>query len=161
MDSRTVNVGVASAVTIPIPAGTVNAASKLASQEIKACYLNSASCDHTFTNTLTLEGNKALSTSGFITANAAQTEIYAYPVGPTHVGTWKVWVAQNTVSGGDPSYLAVTITVGCTITNVASPTAPSTAGGWTLTYNIFSDALVIDTSTILYPQTPLCGYPVT
>jgi len=68
---------------------------------------------------------------------------------------------QDTASGANPNYLAVTITVGCTIASIASPTAPSTAGGWNLEYSIYYTALVIDLSTITYPQTPLCGYTVT
>ena len=47
------------------------------------------------------------------------------------------------------------------ITDVASPTAPSTGTGWTLTYNVYELSLGIDLSTILYPQTALCGYTVT
>lgn len=97
---------------------------------------------------------------GFITVNADSTSIDVYPTGPTHVGTWLINLTQDTASGANPVFEAVQITVGCTITNVASPTAPSTAGGWTLTYNVYDNSLAIDLSTIAYPQTPLCGYTV-
>jgi hypothetical protein len=69
-------------------------------------------------------------------------------------------LTQDTASGPNPNFEAVQITVGCTITDIASPTAPSEADGWTLTYEIYSNVLSIDLSTISYPQTPLCGYTV-
>lgn len=49
----------------------------------------------------------------------------------------------------------------CVITAIASPTAPDEGNGWTLTYNVYDSGLVIDLSTIEYPQTELCGYTVT
>lgn len=60
-------------------------------------------------------------------------------------------VTQDTASGPNPNYQGIQITVGCTITDVASPTAPATADGWTLTYNVYDATLAIDLSTILYP----------
>ena len=127
-------------------------ASKSASQAIAACYLNSASCDETSTLTLLFDNGAALSTaSDFITVASNSNSIAVYPVGPSAVGTWTIMVTKNTVSGPNPVFSGVRIIVGCTITAVASPTAPSTAGGWILTYDIYSNALPIDLSTILYP----------
>lgn len=107
-----------------------------------------------------MDNGNALSTAGFITPNAGQTSLSLQATGPTHVGTWKIMATQDTASGPNPAYLAVTITVGCTIASIASPTAPTTVGGWNLDYNIYYSALEIDLSTIAYPQTPLCGYTV-
>lgn len=108
-----------------------------------------------------LKDGSALSTAGFITVNGDKTSLDLLPTGPSHVGTWEIWATQDTASGPNPNYLALTITVDCTITAVADPTAPSVAGGDTLTYQIFYTALEIDLSSITYPQTPLCGYTVT
>ena len=156
----TVNIGVGSASTVAIPTATANAASKTASQDIITCYV-SGSCSETLTNALLLDTGAALSTAGFITVNGDQTSIDVYPTAPAHYGTWLIMVTQDTASGANPNFEAVQITVGCTITDVASPTAPSSAGGWTLTYDVYGDALGIDLSTIDYPQTPLCGFTVT
>ena len=60
-------------------------------------------------------------------------------------------MTQDTASGDNPVFEAVQITVGCTITDVASPTAPSEGTGWDLTYNVYENMLPIDLSTILYP----------
>ena len=65
-------------------------------------------------------------------------------------------VSQDTVSGANPTFTGIVLTVGCTITAVASPTSP-VQPTWSLTYNIFDAPLIIDLSTIDYPQTPLCG----
>ena len=98
--------------------------------------------------------------SDFITVATDSTYIDVLPTGPTHIATWTIVLTQDTASGANPVFDAVQITVGCTITNIASPTAPATADGWTLTYEVYSNALAIDLSTISYPQTPLCGYTV-
>ena len=158
----TVNVGVSSALTVAIPTASANAASKTASQEIITCYEDvSSNCSEALTNSLLLSTGEALTVPGFITVNSDSTSIDIYPVGPTHVGTWLINVTQDTASGANPVFEAVYITVGCTIANVASPTAPAEADGWDLTYNVYENSLAIDLSTILYPQTPLCGYTVT
>ena len=65
----TVNIGVGSATTVPIPTASPNTASKSASQDIITCYLNSATCDETLTNALLFDNGDALSVPGFITVN--------------------------------------------------------------------------------------------
>ena len=147
----TVNVGVSSATTVAIPTATANTASKSASQEIITCYENSSPCSETLTNALLLSTGEALSVPGFITVNSDSTSIDVYPTGPTHVGTYLINVTQDTASGANPVFEAVFITVGCTITDVASPTAPDEANSWDLTYNVYETMLNIDLSTILYP----------
>lgn len=159
---QTINVGVGSSTTITIPTATVNTVSKSASQEISACYLSSGTCAETSTLSLLFDTGAALSSaSDFITVAGDSTSIAVYPVGPTAVGTWTIMLTQDTASGPNPTFAAVQIIVGCTITDVASPTAPDEANSWTLTYEIYGNALSIDLSTIAYPQTPLCGYSVT
>jgi hypothetical protein len=156
----TIDVGVGSAQTVSVPVATVNTASKSASQEIAACYLNSGSCVETSTYTLLLADGSAL--PAFITPNADNTALDIYPtVGSTDIGVWSIMMTQDTASGANPAYEAIQLTVGCTITDVASPTAPATANGWTLTYYIYESDLTIDLSTIAYPQTPLCDRSVT
>ena len=125
--------------------------------------MNGGTCSEAKTNTLTFykDGVLEAGTPDFITVNGDKTSIDVYPVGPTHRGTWLVSVVQDTDSGANPSFEGVQIVVGCTITNVASPAAPSTVGGWVLTYNVYEATLPIDLASITYPQTPLCGYTVT
>lgn len=149
---RTINVGVGSSTTLTIPLATVNTGSKSASQEISACYLNGGTCAETSTLSLLFDTGAALSTaSDFITVAADSTTIDVYPIGPTAIGTWTIMLTQDTASGPNPNFAAVQIVVGCTITSIASPTAPSEGNGWTLTYDVYSNALSIDLSTIDYP----------
>ena len=158
--TKTINVGIQSPESVTIPPATVNGASKTASQEIKTCYLGQNTCDETSTFSLALSTGATLASTGFITVSNDSKTLSVKPTGPTHIGTWTIKATQNTASGPNPVYTAVVITVGCTITNIASPAAP-TSPTFKLSYNIYDTALTIDLSTIQYPQTPLCGKTVT
>ena len=127
----------------------MNTPSKTASQEISICY-NGGTCDETSTFSLLLSDGKALNTAGFITVGTDSTSIDVYPVAPEHIGTWTIMVTQSTVSGDNPSFAGIIITVDCTITDIPSPSPPSTPG-FTLTYKIFDIPLEIDLSSISYP----------
>ena len=59
-------------------------------------------------------------------------------------------VTQDTVSGPNPIFTGIILTVDCTISAIASP-APPSEPSWTLTYKIFDEPLVIDLATIDYP----------
>jgi hypothetical protein len=149
----TINVGVGVAESVNIPVATANTASKSATQEIAKCYIGGA-CVETSTYALLLDTGDALpltGNSGFITVNGDSTIISVYPTKPADIGTWLIMMTQDTASGANPAYEAVLLTVGCTITDIASPTAPDEGNGWTLTYNIWETDLLIDLATILYP----------
>ena len=120
----TINVG-DSSKTMTIPLATVNEASKTTSQEIKSCYPNSACAETATWSLVLLEGDAALSTTGFITAAGDSKTMTVHPTAPAHIGTWSIKATQATASGADPVYTAFIITVGCTITAVASPSPPA------------------------------------
>lgn len=156
---QTINVGITVGEAVSVPVATPNDASRSASQEINRCYIGSA-CVETSTYALTLADGSALPLSGnggFITLNGDSSAMTVYPTKPEDIGTWSIWMTQDTASGANPYYEALEITVGCTITDIASPTAPDEGSGWTLTYNVYDPDLSIDLSVIDYPQTPLCG----
>ena len=65
------------------------------------------------------------------------------------MGVWIISVTQTTTNGLDPVWDAVQITVGCQITSItpqAAPTEPTTV----LTYNLYSEPLLIDLSSWAY-----------
>jgi len=136
-------------VTVTIAPATINVPSKTATQPIRACYLASG-CDENSTWTLLLADGNSIASAGFITVAANKQSIVVTPTAPAHIGTWVIKATQATNSGPNPVYTAVTITVGCTITNIASPTAP-TSPTYTLSYNIYDTALTIDLAAILFP----------
>ena len=78
------------------------------------------------------------------------------------MGVWTIRVTQTVTyaSRGTTSTIvfdAVTITVGCTITNVPNPSPPTTG----LTYSLYEPTLVIDLTSIPFTQSPPCAYPAT
>jgi len=153
----------ATATPITLIIATANAASKSASPPIRKCYLNSGTCDESATYTLTANKNGGSfgALPSFIVQATTTNGVTVTPAGPTDVGVWTIHAVQNTASGADPSYNAITITVTCAITSFTSPTAPNLS---TRTYNVWSPKRVIDMSLgayATYAQTPNCGYAVT
>lgn len=133
MTSQTVNVMLssASATAITVPLSTVNVPSKTASSAIESCYALGTPCAETFTVVMTLDSHDtvpkngaALSTTGFVTSNGSTTNpILSFkPLTPAHKGVWVFRADIDTASGPNPSYLALTITVGCIVSSIANPT---------------------------------------
>ena len=151
-----VDVAEAAAVTISITPATPNEDSKSASQAIAKCYADSESCDETSTFSLLLSDSNTVDTAGFITVSGDSTEITVQPIAPEHIGTWTIVAMQDTMSGGNPEFDAITITVGCTITSFDAQAPPDTQ-----VVNLFTNApFLIDISTWTYTMVPSCGYTV-
>jgi len=145
---------------ITTPVASVVAASKTASADIRSCYLNSGTCDETFTLTASLVNGSAL--PSWITFDATNRRITVDPLTSAAIGVWNIKVTQNPVSGFDsvqttakPAFESVRLTVNCSVTAFLNPAAPSLAAR---TYNIYSPTKSIDLTPTFALQTPLCDY---
>lgn len=137
----------ATSTTVNLNTCSYNVASETASPPIRKCTGGSV-CAKTSTYTLTATKNgTAASWPAFMLQTTTTNTIVVTPAGPTDVGVWVVHVVQNTASGPNPSYDAITITVPCVITALTNPTAPSLADR---TYNIWSPKKLIDMSAVAY-----------
>ena len=71
---------------------------------------------------------------------------------------WVVKVTYTPTEGNStPTYTAVTITVSCEVTSFAI----SGAGTTSISYNVFAPLSIIDGSTLVFTQSPACGYTFT
>ena len=143
---------------VTIPSATPNAASKLPTAQIRACYADGAACPETSTYAAIHVASGVL--PDFITQDAATDALTVTPTLAVHRGTWVLQITQTTASGEDRTFDGVTIEVGCTITDVPSP-SPPTSESHQLTFTLYSTTLFIDVSDILYVQDPPCEYDVT
>ena len=156
--TATVNVGDNETKTFTLPVATVNEASRTASREIAVCYEEGDSCAESYTLSLELSDGRPVGSSGFITAGIGAKEVDVGPVAPEHYGTWTIVVTQTTANGNDPVFDAITITVDCTIRDIA---LASPAPAEQYSYKISDPTLEIDLSELQYVQTPNCGKSVT
>jgi len=157
MTSQTVNVMASSGstVAITVPKPTVNTPSKTASSAIESCYSLGTPCAESFSVALTIEShdtvpkNAAISTAGFITSNGSTSApvLNFKPISPSHKGVWVIRAVVDTASGANPSYLALTITVGCTVSSIANPTSGFNAA---YNYNIYEASMPLDMSGLTF-----------
>jgi len=77
------------------------------------------------------------------------------------VGTHNLIVVFNPTYGSDKTYTALTFTVTCEVTSWTIPSAPTSGGGFDLSYVVFETPLPIDISPLAYVQSPVCGYTFT
>jgi hypothetical protein len=133
--------------------GTVNAASKLASPAIRAC---GNSCPVTSTLTATQKGGAALDAS-WMSFDTNTNQFTLNPRTSAHIGIWTFTILQTVAagSGANISYDGVRVTVGCFITAMPSPAAPTT--GLTAELYTLKEISLLNT---VYTQQPPCAYTV-
>ena len=152
----TVAVDSTSSPTILVP--TSNTDARSTSLAFDNCYDDEGSCPTTgaFTSILQSDGNALPSFITFISTSEETQTITVAPIASTDIDVWELQATFVPTNGGTITYSAIVITVTCTVTGFAAPDDPSA-----LTYNVFGAANFVDVSTLMYTQTPSCGYDYT
>ena len=147
--------GSTTTVTLPLP--SVNANAYTSGPAMRACTSGSCATTGSFT-TIVLTDDSSL--PSWITTANSNTELSIAPTSGTVKSSnpWVVKVVYTPTAGSNnPAYTAVTITVTCEITSWSM----SGAGSTSISYNVFARTTVIDATTIVYTQSPACGYTFT
>ena len=72
------------------------------------------------------------------------------------MGTHTVFAVFTSTYGDDPFYTAFVFTVTCEVTSFALPSDPSN-----VSYTLFTASNEVDLTSLVYVQTPACGYAYT
>ena len=141
--------------TVNFPTATQNELSKTTTPAVRKCFASSGTCPFTSTWTPT-------SLEAFIVQTGTTDEVIATPTTAAHMGTWIIEVTQtvtytNFGTTATIVFDGIQIVVGCTITDVPNPSAPTTG----LTYTLYDPSLAIDLVTIPFTQSPPCEYVAT
>lgn len=124
---------------------------------MRSCSANSCATTGAFTSILLLDGSALPS---WITTTTSDTVLSIAPTSGSVKASndWVVKVVYTPTAGSNnPAYTAVTITVTCEITSWTVTGAGTTS----ISYNIFDTRKIIDGSTLVYTQSPACGYTFT
>ena len=110
------------------------------------------------------DGTGATTLPSWITFTSSGSTTQTVSINPpdgTVVGTHSLIAVFNPTNGSDKTFTALTFTVTCEVTSWTVPSAPTTGGGFDLSYAVFETPLTIDVSTLSYVQSPACGYAFT
>ena len=129
---------------------TPNAASKLASPEIRGCM----SFDETYTLAAQKQGLNFLPPD-FMAFDASTGILTFTPTLIYHQGVYNIEVIQTPVYGSAETWLAFEVTVGCVIGSIVTEGPPSTQ-----TIELYADPTFIDLTSWTYTQSPDCGFTV-
>ena len=124
---------------------------------MRACSANYCATTGAFT-TINMSSGDAL--PSWITTTTSDTVLSIAPTDGSVKASndWVIAVIYTPTAGSsNPAYTAVTITVTCEITSFAI----SGAGTTTISYNVFDSMKIIDGSTLVFTQSPSCGYTFT
>ena len=135
--------------TLTISHGTVNAASLLATPQIRACQ---GTCSTT-TSIKSIVDSETNALPAFMTLTSGVLKVDAQS--NDVVKTYNMKVTMATPASGDQVFSTVKVVLGnCVITRLDPPTAPTATA-----YSLFATSdLTIDLSTPGFLQFPACGY---
>ena len=157
--SNTVAVGTPATLTVPVPTADTSLTSTV--NVFEKCYQNGGSCPTTghfaaTTGITDASGNALPSWITYTTTNNKVQTITVSPTDGTHTGTHTLLATFTSDNGPDPNYTAFVITVTCAVTSFTAPSNPSN-----VSYSLFSKSVTIDLTSLVYTQTPACGYTPT
>ena len=162
--TQTVAVGTPYTGTVPVP--TANTALTATVNDFEKCYLNGGSCAETgvFADATGITYDDGSTVGGVTlpswityttTGNKVQTVVIDPPDG-NEVGTHTLYATFTSTHGSDPTYTAFVITVTCQVTSFSLPSNPAD-----VTYTLFTKSLAVDLTSLVYTQSPACGYTYT
>ncbi len=91
--------------------------------------------------------------------NNVQTITVTPPTGANN-GIHALFATYTPTYGSPITYTVMRFTVTCTLTSYALPTTPAEPT-FDLSYNVFDTPLAIDLATLVYVESPTCGYTTT
>ena len=151
--TSTAPVGSTTNVSLPTPSVSANAYTS--APAMRSCTVGSCATTGSFT-AVTLTGGTAL--PSWIVSDGTALAIAPTDGSVKASNDWVVIVTYTPTEGSNnPAYTAVTITVSCEVASFAI----SGAGTTSFTYATFGALQVIDGSTLVFTQSPACGYTFT
>lgn len=162
--TQTVAVGTPYTGNVPIP--TANTSLTATINEFQKCYLNGGTCSETgsFATSTGITYDDGVTSGGttlpsWITYTSSTTTTQPITISPpdgTVIGTHTLFATFISTYGADPTYTAFVFTVTCQVTSFAVPSDPSN-----VSYTLFTASHEIDLTSLVYVQTPACGYAYT
>ena len=162
--TATVAVGTPYTGTVPVPTGNNAATSTV--NDFQKCYLNGGTCAETgsyaASTGITYDDG---STAGGVTlpswitytssGSTVQTVTFDPPDGD-YIGTHTVLALFTSTHGADPQYTAFVVTVTCEVASFSLPSNPAD-----VSYELFTKSAGVDLRSLVYTQSPACGYTYT